>query len=368
MSTEAPSTSNSKAVKTVSGITVRLCGDSGDGMQLLGTQLTNTTALAGNDIATFPDFPAEIRAPRGTRAAQAVTGSFKANQVITSFSPPSTVTVGAAPVTISAVGGGSSAPVLFSTVSAPSICTVSGNVVTIVGAGICALRANQAGDSAYNAAPEASASIVITQAASAAITWAALSPASVALSLTAPFTVSPLATGGGSSNPVSYASATPLVCTVSGTSVSMVGIGTCTVTASQLGDANYATPAPVSQSVTIFATLDVDASGVAGTQYHATTDGLLIMRYLLNVTGPALTAGLTGPTAVRTDPAALLAHLNAMRSALDVDGNTVVDAATDGVLILRYLLGIRGSALIAGAVGSTPTPSRPTAGRAASRQ
>ncbi len=68
MSTEAQSTSHGKAVKTVSGITVRLCGDSGDGMQLLGTQLTNTSALAGNDIATFPDFPAEIRAPRGTRA------------------------------------------------------------------------------------------------------------------------------------------------------------------------------------------------------------------------------------------------------------------------------------------------------------
>lgn len=58
----------SKAVQSVSGITVRLAGDSGDGMQLLGTQLTNTSALAGNDVATFPDFPAEIRAPRGTRA------------------------------------------------------------------------------------------------------------------------------------------------------------------------------------------------------------------------------------------------------------------------------------------------------------
>ena len=57
-----------KEVKSVSGITVRLAGDSGDGMQLLGTQLTNTSALAGNDVATFPDFPAEIRAPRGTRA------------------------------------------------------------------------------------------------------------------------------------------------------------------------------------------------------------------------------------------------------------------------------------------------------------
>lgn len=58
----------SKSVETVEGITVRMCGDSGDGMQLLGTQLTNTSALSGNDIATFPDFPAEIRAPRGTRA------------------------------------------------------------------------------------------------------------------------------------------------------------------------------------------------------------------------------------------------------------------------------------------------------------
>src|ERR1700761_5792944 len=48
--------------------TVRFCGDSGDGMQLAGSQLTNTSALAGNDIATFPDFPAEIRAPRGTKA------------------------------------------------------------------------------------------------------------------------------------------------------------------------------------------------------------------------------------------------------------------------------------------------------------
>ena len=64
--TALPTTS--KDVQSVSGITVRLAGDSGDGMQLLGTQLTNTSALAGNDVATFPDFPAEIRAPRGTRA------------------------------------------------------------------------------------------------------------------------------------------------------------------------------------------------------------------------------------------------------------------------------------------------------------
>ena len=57
-----------KPVVELESATVRFCGDSGDGMQLAGTQLTNTSALAGNDVATFPDFPAEIRAPRGTKA------------------------------------------------------------------------------------------------------------------------------------------------------------------------------------------------------------------------------------------------------------------------------------------------------------
>lgn len=68
MATEISERSAAKPVRHVPGVTIRLVGDSGDGMQLVGSQLTNTSALAGNDIATFPDFPAEIRAPRGTRA------------------------------------------------------------------------------------------------------------------------------------------------------------------------------------------------------------------------------------------------------------------------------------------------------------
>lgn len=66
--TGASPTGASKKVVQLVDATVRFCGDSGDGMQLAGTQLTNTSALVGNDIATFPDFPAEIRAPRGTKA------------------------------------------------------------------------------------------------------------------------------------------------------------------------------------------------------------------------------------------------------------------------------------------------------------
>ncbi len=64
MATATPS----KPVSELVEATVRFCGDSGDGMQLAGTQFTNTSALLGNDVATFPDFPAEIRAPRGTKA------------------------------------------------------------------------------------------------------------------------------------------------------------------------------------------------------------------------------------------------------------------------------------------------------------
>src|ERR1700682_1680901 len=45
---------------------LRFCGDSGDGMQITGSQFTNTVALYGNDLSTFPDYPAEIRAPAGT--------------------------------------------------------------------------------------------------------------------------------------------------------------------------------------------------------------------------------------------------------------------------------------------------------------
>ena len=57
-----------KPVQTIDDVVIRFAGDSGDGMQVTGSQFTNTTALAGNDLATFPDFPAEIRAPAGTLA------------------------------------------------------------------------------------------------------------------------------------------------------------------------------------------------------------------------------------------------------------------------------------------------------------
>ncbi len=63
MTNSAPAT---RAQQRIDDVVIRFAGDSGDGMQLTGDQFTRTTAIMGNDIATFPDFPAEIRAPAGT--------------------------------------------------------------------------------------------------------------------------------------------------------------------------------------------------------------------------------------------------------------------------------------------------------------
>ena len=73
----------------VESVVVRFAGDSGDGMQLTGSQFTLTTALAGNDLATFPDFPAEIRAPIGTTfGVSAFQINFGAREIATAGDAP----------------------------------------------------------------------------------------------------------------------------------------------------------------------------------------------------------------------------------------------------------------------------------------
>ena len=65
MTAEAPST---RRPETLDRVVIRFAGDSGDGMQLVGDRITDVSAVFGNDLATFPDYPAEIRAPAGTIA------------------------------------------------------------------------------------------------------------------------------------------------------------------------------------------------------------------------------------------------------------------------------------------------------------
>src|SRR5437762_5179962 len=73
-----------KRVETRETVVIRFAGDSGDGMQVTGMQFTTESAFAGNDLATLPDFPAEIRAPAGTLAGvSAFQLNFSSAQVFT---------------------------------------------------------------------------------------------------------------------------------------------------------------------------------------------------------------------------------------------------------------------------------------------
>ena len=66
MTTETQPVKPEHIVEELDRVTIRFAGDSGDGMQLTGTQFTKTAAVFGNDLATLPDYPAEIRAPTGS--------------------------------------------------------------------------------------------------------------------------------------------------------------------------------------------------------------------------------------------------------------------------------------------------------------
>ena len=99
--------------------------------------------------------------------------------------------------------------------------------------------------------------------------------------------------------------------------------------------------------------IDIDGNG----SYDALTDGLLAIRYLFGLTGTALTNGAIGAGAARTTPATVLAFLESVRPLFDIDGNGEVDALTDGLMLIRHLFGLRGTALIAGAIGPGATRS-----------
>ena len=87
----------------------------------------------------------------------------------------------------------------------------------------------------------------------------------------------------------------------------------------------------------------------------ALTDGLIILRHLFGLTGSSVTSGALAPDATLTDPTAIRQLLTDIAPMLDVDGNGQIDALTDGLMIIRYMFGLRGASLTAGAVGSGAT-------------
>ncbi|MDR3483170.1 MAG: Ig-like domain repeat protein [Burkholderiaceae bacterium] len=122
----------------------------------------------------------------------------------------------------------------------PSVCTVTQPNVYMNAGGVCTLVANQAGSSNYNAAATATQSFTVSTIYFPALPNVAFSATPVALAATA---VSGL--------PITYSSSTPAVCTVSGSSATLVGLGTCTIVANSIANSQWLAPLPATQSFTV---------------------------------------------------------------------------------------------------------------------
>ena len=96
---------------------------------------------------------------------------------------------------------------------------------------------------------------------------------------------------------------------------------------------------------------DVDGNGVD----DALTDGLLVLRHQFGIEGSALTSGALAQDATVTNPDAIASYINQRASTFDLDGNSSVDALTDGLLLLRYLFGLSGDVMINGVIGLDAT-------------
>jgi subtilisin family serine protease len=121
------------------------------------------------------------------------------------------------------------------------------------------------------------------------------------------------------------------------------GTGACSVQASGSKPVS-ATFAPASLAPL---SLDIDRNG----RYDALPDGLMIARVLFGLNAAMVTAGAVGAGASLADPALLLQRMQDMRPVFDVDGNGQADAMTDGIMIIRYLFGMRGAPLTLDALG-----------------
>jgi probable HAF family extracellular repeat protein len=183
----------------------------------------------------------------GYTAAPAVDQTFdvvKGDQAITfTTSPPDPAFVGNS-YTVAATGGGSGNPVLFTT--GDVTCSVTGSTVTFVGSGSCRVLADQAGSADYNSAPRVAQTITIVKQAQA-ITFTSRPPTPALLD--GNYTIA--ATGGGSGIAVTFSSLTPATCSVTGSSVGFIGVGTCVLAADQAGNAAYTSAPQQTQQLSV---------------------------------------------------------------------------------------------------------------------
>jgi hypothetical protein len=176
-----------------------------------------------------------------------VASASQLTQVINFEAPPTSVTIAETPINIPAAAS-SGLPVTFSATTA--VCSASGTsgVVTLLKAGTCTVKLSQAGDATYSAAPTVVLSFTVTQLTQVINFY---DPGSATMAQTSVM----VAASASSGLAVSFTTTTPAVCTASGTSgvVTLLKAGTCTVKASQAGNAIYSAAAPILDSFTVSA-------------------------------------------------------------------------------------------------------------------
>jgi hypothetical protein len=201
-----------------------------------------------------------------TTARQSVAVPKVAQSITFTSTPPAQPTLHGS-YTVTATGGGSGMPVTFGSAT-PAVCSVTGSTVTFDHAGTCIIAADQAGNDDYEPATTARQSVAVPRA-TQTITFTTKAPTPGYVGTT--YAVS--ATGGDSGNPVVFRSATPKVCTVSGSTVTFGGTGTCSISADQAGTPDYDAAPTVTQNVNVVvrdadlavtATKGADIGGLSG--------------------------------------------------------------------------------------------------------
>jgi len=225
-----------------------------DGATDLGTSSQTASPYmftAANLSAGSHTFTAKYTAPNAfvlNSSSNAITIQVNAKAQSISFAQLGNMTYGSSPPPLSATAT-SGLTVTF-TSNSPSICAVTGTTLTLLAAGTCSVTASQTGNSMYAAASPVNQTFIVTQA-SQTIAFGPISP------VTLPSSGIALVATSTSGLPVSFASSTPVVCTVNGTTVTPVTAGTCTIVARQSGNVNYAAAPAVTQSFAILAGLTI---------------------------------------------------------------------------------------------------------------